>query len=56
MKYEFIDVDLLTGEEQSAVIEDVKKLNARCTFPTIIIGDIVIVGYQEDEIKKALGL
>lgn len=56
VKYEFIDVDLLAGEEQRAIIEDVKKLNARCTFPTIIIGDKVIVGYQEDEIKKALGL
>lgn len=56
VKYEFTDVDLLTGEEQRAILEDVKKLNSRCTFPTIIIGDKVIVGYQEEEIKKALGL
>ncbi|MCX5719622.1 MAG: glutaredoxin family protein [Nitrospirae bacterium] len=56
VKYEFTDIDLLTGEEQRAILEDVKKLNSRCTFPTIIIGDKVIVGYQEEEIKKALGL
>ena len=56
VKYEFTDVDLLTGEDQRAILEDVKKLNSRCTFPTIIIGDKVIVGYQEEEIKKALGL
>ncbi|MDH5202695.1 MAG: glutaredoxin family protein [Nitrospirota bacterium] len=56
VKYEFTDVDLLTGEEQRAILENVKKLNSRCTFPTIIIGDKVIVGYQEEEIKKALGL
>ena len=56
VKYEFTDVDLLTGEEQRTILEDVKKLNSRCTFPTIIIGDKVIVGYQEEEIKKALGL
>jgi len=56
VKYEFTDVDLLTGEEQRVILEEVKKLNLRCTFPTIIIGDEVIVGYQEEEIKKALGL
>ncbi len=54
--YEFTDVDLLTGEERASVLEDVKKLNPRCSFPTIIIGERVIVGYKEDEIKDALGL
>ena len=56
IKYEFIDVDLLMGEERAAIIEDVKKWNPRCSFPTIIIGDKVIVGYKEDEIKEVLGL
>ena len=56
VKYEFTDVDLLEGEERTAILEDVRKLNPRCSFPTIIIGDKVIVGYKEDEIKEALGL
>jgi glutaredoxin len=56
VKYEFQDVDLLSGEERSAVIEEVRKINERCTFPTIIIGDKVIVGFKEKEIRKALGL
>ncbi|MBW1766554.1 MAG: glutaredoxin family protein [Deltaproteobacteria bacterium] len=56
VKYEFEDVDLLKGEERAAILEDVKKWNPRCSFPTIIIGDKVIVGYKEDEIKEALGL
>jgi glutaredoxin len=47
---------MLEGEERTAIIEDVKKLNPNCSFPTIIIGDKVIVGYKEDEIKEALGL
>lgn len=54
--YEFTDVDLLSAEEKKAIIEDVKKYNPRCTFPTIIIGDKVIIGYKEDEIKKALDI
>jgi glutaredoxin len=56
VEYEFEDVDLLEGEERAAILEDVKKLNPRCSFPTIIIGDKVIVGYKENEIREALGL
>jgi glutaredoxin-like protein NrdH len=56
IKYEFVDVDLLEGDERKAIIEDVKKFNPRCSFPTVIIGDKVIVGYKEKEIKEALGL
>jgi glutaredoxin len=56
VRYDFTDVDMLEGEERAAILEDVKKLNPRCSFPTIIIGDKVIVGYKETEIKEALGL
>jgi glutaredoxin-like protein NrdH len=56
VKYEFTDVDLLDGEERAAILEDVRKWNPRCSFPTIIIGDKVVVGFREDEIKEALGL
>jgi glutaredoxin-like protein NrdH len=56
IKYEFVDVDLLQGEERKAIIEDVKKFNPRCSFPTIIIGDKVIVGFKEKEIREALGM
>ena len=56
VKYEFTDVDLLKGEERKAILEDVKKFNPRCSFPTIVIGDKVIIGYKEDDIKEALGL
>lgn len=56
VEYEFTDVDILKGEERATVLEDVKKLNPRCSFPTIIIGDKVIVGHKEKEIKEALGL
>jgi glutaredoxin len=56
IKYEFTDIDLLDQEERRAILEDVKKFNPRCSFPTIIIGDKVIVGFKEDEIREALGL
>ncbi|MBN2033222.1 MAG: glutaredoxin family protein [Deltaproteobacteria bacterium] len=56
VQYEFTDVDLLEGDERAAILEDVRKLNPRCSFPTIIIGDKIIVGYKENEIREALGL
>lgn len=54
--YDFTDVDLLEGEERQAVIEEIKRMNPRCTFPTIIIGDRVIVGFNEGAIREVLGL
>jgi glutaredoxin-like protein NrdH len=54
--YDFVDVDLLEGEERKAILEDVKKFNPKCSFPTIIIGDKVIVGFKENEMREPLGL
>ena len=54
--YDFTDVDLLTGPEREAALAQVRKLNPDCSFPTIVIGDQVIVGNNEAQIKKALGL
>ena len=54
--YEFVDVDILEGEERQAILEDVRKFNPKCSFPTIIIGDTVIVGFKEEKIKEAQGL
>jgi len=56
VKYEFTDVDQLDGEERKAILEDVRKFNPRCSFPTIVIGETVIVGFKEDEVRSALGL
>jgi len=56
VKYEFVDVDLLEGEERKAILDDIRKFNPRCSFPTIIIGEKVIVGYKEEKIREALGL
>jgi glutaredoxin-like protein NrdH len=54
VKFDFVDVDLLEGEKREMIIEEVKKLNPKCSFPTIIIGDRVIVGFKENEIREAL--
>jgi glutaredoxin-like protein NrdH len=56
VSYEFRDVDLLTGKERAEVLAEIRKVNAECSFPTIIIGNRVIVGFREQEIREALGL
>ena len=56
IEFEFTDVDLLTGDERHAVVEQVRKINPRISYPTIMIGDTVIVGFRETEIREALGL
>jgi len=56
IEFVFTDVDLLTGDERRAVVEEVRKINSRISYPTILIGDTVIIGFKETEIRDALGL
>jgi glutaredoxin-like protein NrdH len=54
--YSCKDVDLLTGEERMKTIEEVKKYNPACSFPTILIDDKIIIGFNEQAIREALGI
>lgn len=53
-KYDFIDVDLIEKEDRKPHLITIKELNPKCSFPTIKIGDSVVVGFREDEIREAL--
>ncbi len=53
---EFIDVDLLSGSDREKIMNEVRKLNPDCSFPTICIDDVVVVGFNEEKLKKALDL
>jgi len=56
VEYDYIDVDLLRGNEQTAVIGEVMKFNPDCNFPTMVINDSkCIVGFKEDDIRKEFG-
>ena len=56
INYEYVDVDLLAGGERTTTIQEVKEYNPACSFPTICIGNKVIVGFNKEEIKAALCL
>ena len=50
--YYYIDVDLVTGDDQKELIEDIKKYNPACSFPTMVINERdSIVGFDEDKIR-----
>ncbi|KPJ72076.1 glutaredoxin [candidate division TA06 bacterium DG_78] len=54
--YSYIDVDLLQGEEQEKIRQEVTRWNPSCSFPTLVINsEKCIVGYKENEIKEVLG-
>ena len=56
VRYDCIDVDQLEGEERQIILEKIKEINPSCSFPTLIIGDRVIVGFREDKIREYLNL
>lgn len=55
IRYEYIYVDLLAGAEKDQVKEEVRQFNPRVSFPTVVIGGKVIVGYDPDSIRQTIG-
>ncbi|HOQ67807.1 MAG TPA: glutaredoxin family protein [Candidatus Atribacteria bacterium] len=52
--YRFVDVDLLEPEEREKTVAKVQEISGRRAFPVIVIGNQVIVGYDEVGIGEAL--
>jgi glutaredoxin len=48
----YIDVDL-AGENDREIIEEIKRYNPACSFPTLILNDNdSIVGFDEEKIRE----
>jgi glutaredoxin-like protein NrdH len=56
IEYDYVDVDKLNGKEREDVLSEMMKISPDVRFPTIVIGDDVIIGFQENKIREALGL
>jgi glutaredoxin-like protein NrdH len=54
--FEFTDVDLLQNPEKDDALKEIVKYNPQRSFPTIIIGNKIIVGFREQDIREALGI
>jgi glutaredoxin len=55
VEFENIDVDTLDSGEQWVMSKELKKHNPGATYPTLVVEE-VITEYDEEKIKKALGL
>ena len=54
--YDYVEVDLLEQAEKDKVMEEIKKFNPRCSFPSLVVdGSNCIVGFDEQKIKEAVG-
>ena len=54
--YDCVEIDKLDPEKRPKFLEEIKRLNPQCSFPTVVAGDKVIVGFKQDELKEALGI
>jgi len=53
--YQFVDVDLLEAVEKEKALEELKRFNPLCSFPSLVVNNSTcIVGFDETKIKEAL--
>jgi len=52
--YDYVDVDLLESHDKKQALLNVEKHNPAKTFPTLVIGDMSIRGFKEDQVRQAL--
>ena len=46
-------MDLVVGDDQKELIEEIKKFNPACSFPTMVVNERnTIVGFDEDKIRE----
>jgi len=56
ISFRCIQADELSEEDRSRVISELRKVNPKCSFPTVVIDDEVVVGYKVQEIKEIIGI
>jgi glutaredoxin-like protein NrdH len=52
LPFEHVYVDLLDEEQDQKVSKELEKINPERSFPTVLIGDKVIVGYKTKEFDE----
>ena len=62
VEYELIEVDMLEGEvkdpetPKGAAAAEVKRLSGGTSFPVLVVGEEVVVGFNKGRITQVLGL
>jgi glutaredoxin-like protein NrdH len=56
VEYDLTEVDSLEGQEKEDVVAEVRRISGGASFPVIVVGDEVIVGFNKKRIKELLDL
>ena len=51
-----VDVDLLDRDEKRRQLEFLSTVNPRVSFPTLVVGELAVVGEDYDGTREALSL
>ncbi len=54
VEYEMTEVDSLEGAEKEAAIAEVRELSGGASFPVVVVGEEVIVGFNKKRLKELL--
>jgi len=54
VEFSYQYVDLLEKDEMQKTFTEVEYVNPKLSFPTVVINDKTIVGFQEKQIREAL--
>lgn len=56
ISFQCIQADEVPEEEKKIVIKELRKVNPKCSFPTVVIDNEAIIGYKIQEIKEKIGI
>ncbi|MDD1674093.1 MAG: glutaredoxin family protein [Methanomicrobiales archaeon] len=54
VEFSYQYVDLLDRDQMQKMFTEVERYNPKLSFPTVVINDKAIIGFQEKEIREAL--
>ncbi|MGW8288800.1 MAG: glutaredoxin family protein [Candidatus Bathyarchaeia archaeon] len=57
VEYEYIDVDLCSGEDRQEITKDILSRKGQLAYPTVIVdGKILLTGPSKEELQEVLEL
>ena len=56
VEHQAVDADLLEADARLELVDELRQINPNCSFPTVRVGDQVIIGFKPQEIKEAVGV
>jgi len=54
--YTMTEVDTLEGDEKTSTVDEVVKLSGGKSFPVLVVGEEVVVGFNKSRMNQLLGL